>query len=63
MHAEKCPLCNGVGKVKVASNTTMGNMEKTCHGCFGMGWVTIPDLDEMKELEKLGKNRKENEKD
>ncbi len=26
-HAEKCPVCNGIG----------------CHGCGGKGWVTIHD--------------------
>jgi len=32
-HAEKCPVCNGVG-------TVPGN--KPCHGCKGAGWVTVP---------------------
>jgi DnaJ-class molecular chaperone len=30
-HAEKCPVCNGSGKI---------NLEK-CHGCFGRGWVIV----------------------
>lgn len=33
-HAEKCPVCEGKGKV---------NSEK-CHGCGGMGWVAVHDL-------------------
>lgn len=32
-HAEKCPVCNGTGKVD----------DKSCHGCYGLGWVTIYD--------------------
>ena len=30
-HAEKCPVCNGSGRYE----------EKTCHGCGGLGWVTV----------------------
>lgn len=30
-HAEKCPVCEGKGKVE----------EKQCHGCSGLGWVTV----------------------
>ena len=30
-HGEKCPVCEGVGKIK----------KKKCHGCDGAGWVTI----------------------
>ena len=32
-HAEKCPVCNGKGKVK----------KETCYGCLGYGWVTVQD--------------------
>ena len=30
-HGEKCPVCEGAGKIK----------KKKCHGCDGAGWVTI----------------------
>ena len=33
MHAEKCPVCNGTGKVD----------DKQCHGCAGLGWVSVQD--------------------
>jgi len=33
-HSEKCPVCNGKGKVK---------KEQQCHGCLGLGWVTVQD--------------------
>jgi len=33
MHAEKCPVCNGTGKFE----------GKQCHGCAGLGWVTVQD--------------------
>ena len=32
-HAEICPVCEGKGKVK----------KKPCHGCSGLGWVTVQD--------------------
>jgi hypothetical protein len=45
-HAEKCPVCNGTGKVheyplevSTAANPTI----RTCHGCMGLGWVTIQE--------------------
>lgn len=31
-HAEKCPVCEGSGKV-----------ETKCHGCDGKGWVEVQD--------------------
>ena len=34
-HAEKCPVCNGTGKLK----------KETCHGCSGRGWVPIDGND------------------
>ena len=30
-HAEICPVCGGSGKLK----------KKQCHGCNGLGWVTV----------------------
>ena len=39
MHAEKCPVCFGRGKVSYDSATE----KLTCHGCDGKGWVVVPD--------------------
>jgi DnaJ-class molecular chaperone len=40
-HAEKCPICKGVGKV--CSNEYATCPDATCHGCNGKGWVTVED--------------------
>jgi len=32
-HAEICPVCKGKGKID----------DKPCHGCGGLGWITIQD--------------------
>lgn len=47
-HAEICPVCNGAGKYKEYTffrdrTTTQTYIEKTCHGCEGLGWVTVTD--------------------
>ena len=34
-HAEKCPVCNGIGKYE----------KEQCHGCNGTGWITVHDKD------------------
>ena len=34
-HAERCPICNGSGKIKKL------DVEETCHGCGGKGWVEV----------------------
>ena len=39
MHAEKCPICGGKGKLP--TDTTVA--EKDCYGCFGKGWVEVTD--------------------
>ncbi|MEA2053494.1 MAG: hypothetical protein U9O96_00015 [Candidatus Thermoplasmatota archaeon] len=39
MKAVLCPVCNGTGKIP-DPDSTVG--EKTCHGCHGYGWVTVP---------------------
>ncbi len=42
-HAERCPICGGTGKVgKDSYGYTVSQIE-TCHGCGGLGWVTIHD--------------------
>ena len=33
MHAERCPVCVGTGKIE----------KETCHGCGGKGWVEVTD--------------------
>ena len=45
-HAELCPVCKGTGKYKDYTNcnyTSITYIEKTCHGCNGMGWVEVTD--------------------
>lgn len=44
-HAERCPVCNGSGKVKTGDlYSTIGLYEfLPCHGCGGCGWVTVQD--------------------
>ena len=42
-HAEKCPVCNGSGRVKNSDLYSTGPSEITCHGCCGVGWIVIPD--------------------
>jgi len=34
MHAEKCPVCGGSGKIE----------DNKCHGCNGLGWVEVHDF-------------------
>lgn len=38
MHAEKCPVCLGTGRVP---DFWLGSQQ--CHGCLGKGWVSVPD--------------------
>jgi hypothetical protein len=45
-HAEKCPICNGAGKIfepLCPDNTPASPYVKTCHGCGGLGWITVQD--------------------
>lgn len=48
-HAEKCPVCKGVGSVEklINSNSEGTAMEavyvSACHGCGGQGWVQVND--------------------
>jgi len=39
-----CPVCSGVGKLPdgYPGNST-APIEKTCHGCGGLGWVSVSE--------------------
>ena len=39
-HSEKCPVCEGSGKLPGDTGTT-DCTPVTCHGCYGRGWVTV----------------------
>ena len=39
-HAEKCPVCDGSGKVHSDDTKSAFCM---CHGCDGKGWVEVGD--------------------
>jgi len=45
MHAEKCPVCCGTGKIANDGKTTDAT-DKVCHGCGGKGWVTVENTTE-----------------
>ena len=42
-HAELCPICKGKGLVKGDLKDSTASYDKICHGCGGLGWVTIRD--------------------
>lgn len=45
-HSEICPICKGCGIYKEYYdyvNTTGAFSQRTCHGCNGKGWITVPD--------------------
>ncbi len=46
-HAETCPVCFGQGTVQAGithdGTAVRTDKQKTCHGCGGRGWVTVPD--------------------
>jgi len=49
-HAEKCPVCGGIGVRIVPSPVVEGKLiisyvdtTINCHGCGGLGWVTVQD--------------------
>ena len=40
--AQLCPVCLGKGTVAEQDfGYTSGTNPKTCHGCGGLGWVTV----------------------
>lgn len=48
-HAERCPICNGQGKIRKDSvldwepNPNRAWEMMPCHGCGGVGWITVYD--------------------
>lgn len=49
-HAEICPVCEGIGRIKELNDGTINKIElslpinaRVCHGCDGKGWVTVED--------------------
>lgn len=49
-HAEVCPVCKGCGRYReyksnISNSTSPTYIERTCHGCFGRGWIIVPDAD------------------
>lgn len=45
-HAEKCPICNGSGKIPAFYNYDV-NYVGDCHGCEGKGWVEVSDSEQV----------------
>lgn len=48
-HSERCPVCNGFGTLKYGT--------KTCQGCYGKGYVIVPNFNFEGEKE-YGKQHK-----
>lgn len=44
-HAEKCPVCGGSGGIRQDIESG-GWFKFSCHGCNGIGWITVEDNDE-----------------
>lgn len=45
-HAERCPVCLGSGKLTLSGlphDSNPDEVSKPCHGCGGIGWVTVAD--------------------
>ena len=42
-HAEKCPVCEGAGRLPDGKGETSSARGKDCNGCGGKGWVTVDD--------------------
>lgn len=40
MKAQICPICLGKGLIPIDVLST-STAEKSCHGCFGKGWVEV----------------------
>ena len=51
-HAELCPVCKGSGKYKDYSYSNYSAniyIEKVCHGCGGIGWVSVIDEETLED--------------
>lgn len=46
-HAERCVVCFGSGRYNPARQLIGGqpDEERTCHACFGKGYIVINDVD------------------
>jgi len=42
-HAEKCPVCEGKGRIPTEGYTVAEDDGRECHGCGGKGWVEVHD--------------------
>ena len=45
-HSELCPVCKGSGKTYTSQSpdsTSAYGYYTVCHGCGGIGWVTVED--------------------
>jgi hypothetical protein len=40
-HAEKCPVCEGKGRLPDGKGDLDSAFAKPCHGCSGKGWVEV----------------------
>lgn len=46
MKTEVCPVCKGSGIYKEYFNysiNTAPDIQKTCHGCNGKGWIVVQE--------------------
>ncbi len=58
-HSEICPVCGGTGIFKCVqyeqlnapypfvTSPIKSYTERTCHGCQGKGWITVPDTNDI----------------
>jgi len=54
-HAEKCPVCDGSGKVydPPGQQITASEQTRPCHGCGGKGWVTPGQPEVIAKMNKM----------
>lgn len=46
MSIERCPVCNGSGRITEpapAHSSSAFGATRTCHGCFGRGWIGLDE--------------------